>query len=314
MKFLPDHLVNSMTFIVFIAIASFMGCSKRQSQAPNANPAGAMEVTRQGFEGTDAGDRKELAPAIFFRWCPSGTFTMGSPKSERAWADSTPSKGAWLKNEDQVTVTFNAGFWLCETEVTQGQWRRLMGNTPWRGKEHVKEGDDYAANYISYNDAVAYCEKMTTQETKSGRLPKGWKYSLPTEAQWEYGCRAGTKTKYSCGEDDLQLKDFGWIKNDIQDDRDKYAHRAGTKMANGWGLKDMHGNVCEWCSDWYADRLSGGTDPLGPTNGSNRVMRGGGWFNNAIGCRSAHRGIDGEPPDDRDATFGFRVAVVPCSN
>ena len=252
------------------------------------------------FAGKSAGDAKELAPRTRFRWCPAGTFTMGT-------IGTTGS-------DAPVQVTLTRGFWLCETEVTQGQFQAVMQSTPWKGKVNVKEGLDYAASYISHDDAVAYCEKLTKQERAGGRLPAGWKYVLPTEAQWEYACRAGTTTKYSFGDDESRLSDYGWWGGIIGDGNAKteqYAHRVAQKKSNPWGLQDMHGNVWEWCADWYGAELPGGRDPLGASSGSLRVNRGGCWYNVASGCRSAVRSWGS--PGNRDYFLGFRVAGVPSS-
>ena len=255
------------------------------------------------FAGKSAGEAKELAPGTKFRWCPAGTFTMGM---EDATNDEAP-----------VQVTLSRGFWLCETEVTQGQFRRVMQSTPWKSEtdvRDVKEGSDYAASYISYDDAVAYCEKLTAQEKAAGRLPAGWKYALPTEAQWEYACRAGTTTKYSFGDEESRLGDYGWWGGFVGEGNAKteqYAHRVGQKKSNPWGLRDMHGNVWEWCADWYGEKLPGGHDPVGVPAGLGRVLRGGGWGNGAIICRSAIR--SSLPPDLGIFEQGFRVAGVPSS-
>jgi formylglycine-generating enzyme required for sulfatase activity len=241
------------------------------------------------IEGSKAGDRKELVPGIFFRWCPEGTFTMG-------------------EDDAKVDVELTKGFWLGETEVTQGQWQKVMGTTPWKGKAYVKEGENYAASYISHDDAVACCEKLTAHESNAGRLPKGWKFSLPTEAQWEYACRSGTTTTFSFGNNESLMRHNGWyFKNAVGVD-EQYAHQVGQKKANAWGLRDMHGNVWEWCSDWYGEKLAGGRDPQGSSAGSNRVNRGSSWDIDAVYCRSANRSRGS--PDERGYSVGFRLAAV----
>lgn len=252
----------------------------------------------RSFEGSKGGDLKELN-GIRFRWCPSGSFTMGSPKKELGRLD----------NEDQVNVRLSTGFWLAETELTQGQWQKLMRTTPWLGQNYVKEGSNYPATYISHDDAVSYCQRLTKQERSGNRLPEGWKYSLPTEAQWEYACRAGTKTKYWFGDDESQLSEFAWFDKNASNIGEQYAHEVGKKKANPWGLQDMHGNVWEWCSDWYGSELLGGRDPVEAGPGPFRGDRGGSWGSDAACSRSAYR--DGDSPNVRSSLLGFRLALVP---
>jgi RNA polymerase sigma factor (sigma-70 family) len=284
----------------------------------------AAQNTKSILEGSKAGDRKELVPGIAFRWCPPGKFKMG-------------------EGDDTIDVELSKGFWLGETEVTQGQWQKPMGTSPWSGRRGwgappgknnppPKEGPDYAASYISHDDALSFCKKLTTQEQDAGRLPKGWEYSLPTEAQWEYACRAGTKAKFSFGDDESQLTQYAWSWNPVLAPRNisGFVHQVGLKKPNAWGLRDMHGNVWEWCSDWYASKRSGGKDPVGPTtpqppgappppgvppppdgsSGKNRVIRGGSWVEPPLGCTSANRFYSN--PRDGNSVQGFRLAAVPA--
>ena len=184
-------------------------------------------------------------------------------------------------------VTLTKGFWMMETEVTQKQWKAIMGNNP---SSFI--GDDLPVEKVSWTDCQKFCKKCT----KLG-LP----VQLPTEAQWEYACRAGTTGAY-VGD----LDEMAWY----YDNSGRKTHSVGTKKPNEWGLYDMHGNVWEWCQDWKADYPSGSvTDPTGPSNGSYglfRVNRGGSWSFKAGGCRSACRRYD--EPDNRYYGLGFRVA------
>lgn len=253
---------------------------------------GKIVTSAKDYFGKSAGEGRELVPGVKFRWCPAGDFRMGSTDHETA-----------------VKVTLTQGFWLCETEVTQGQFQSLMKSEPWKGKALVKEGSEYPATYVGYPNAVAYSQNLTARERAGGRLPLDWKYVLPTEAQWEYACRSGTGTKYSFAADASRLGDYAWFDKNAWDIGAKYAHAVGQKRSNDWGLKDMHGNVWEWCSDWYGDTLPGGRDPQGASSGSVRVIRGGGFGNDASYCRSVSRFWFA--PDDRDYFVGFRVAAVP---
>ncbi len=212
------------------------------------------------------------------------------------------------EDSSKVQVTLTNGFWLGQTEITQGQWETIMGTTPWKGKDYVKEGSNYPATIVSWEDAIAFCKKLTEQERKAGQLPDDWEYTLPTEAQWEYACRAGTTTVYSFGDDDSKLSDYAWFEDNAGDIGEEYAHAVETKKPNPWGLSDMHGNVWEWCRDWYQDKLPGGTDPEVTAEGSFRVNRGGSWINPAGLCRSALRFW--YTPSYRNFNLGFRVGRV----
>jgi len=229
---------------------------------------------------------------------PPGEFQMGSPASEQN-RDS---------DEDQVDVTLTQGFYLGETEVTQAQWSAVMGTEPWAGKSYIKEGPTYPATYVTWNDAVAFCAKLTEQEQAAGRLANGSRYDLPTEAQWEYACRAGTTTAYYFGDDPARLGEFSWIRDNTWDIGERYAHEARLKIPNAWNLYDMPGNVREWVRDGYQAELPGGLDPAFKTPGTNgrRVLRGGSFLYLASNVRSATRLYN--QPDSRNFYPGFRPA------
>jgi serine/threonine protein kinase len=271
----------------------------KQNGVETADTAMASPVStdKARFHGASAGESKELVAGIKFRWCPAGNFTMGTP-------------GA-TDDESPVEVTLTQGFWLAETELTQGQWQKVMGTAPWNGMGELMEGDDFPATFVSHDDAVAFCQKLTSGERAAGQMPTDWMYILPTEAQWEYGCRAGTTTKYSFGENGSQLGEYAWFDKNTKLAGEVYAHRVGKKESNAWGLRDMHGNVWEWCSDWYGEKLPGGRDPVGILQGSFRVLRGGSWRADDARCRSANR-PEGSP-GDRYNNWGFRVAAVSFS-
>jgi WD40 repeat protein/formylglycine-generating enzyme required for sulfatase activity len=180
---------------------------------------------------------------------PAGTFVMGSPEDEEGRKD----------DEYQHKVTITKPFYMQSTEVTQGQWKEVMGTEPWKGKQYVKEGSNNAATYVSWNDAVAFCKKLSEREGKT--------YCLPTEAEWEHACRAGTETRWSFGDDEKALGDYAWYKENAGDIGEKYAHRVGRKKPNRFGLHDMHGNIWEWCHDFYGENYyqrSPEKDPQGP--------------------------------------------------
>ena len=205
---------------------------------------------------------------------PAGTFTMGSPEGEEGRRD----------NETQHPVTISKTFYMQTTEVTQGQWKAVMGTEPWKGKRYVKEGPNNAASWVSWGDAMAYCKKLSEKEGKT--------YRLPTEAEWEYACRAETERAWSFGDDEKALGDYAWYRENAWDIDEKYAHQVGLKNPNAFGLYDMHGNVREWCHDYYEEdyyQQSPKNDPLGPESGFARILRGGSWSNDPLVARSACR-------------------------
>jgi len=272
---------------------------------------GSLAIVPVKMEGKKAGELREFAGDlnVKFCWCPSGSFVMGSPEGETNRFDS----------EAQVNVELTHGYWLGKTEVTQSQWYKIMWTKPWSEESNVEKGPNYPVVHVSHglntngfvekDSATEFCRKLTAREQEMGRLPSGWKYTLPTEAQWEYACRAGTKTTYSFGASPDKLGDFAWYQVNTWDIEEKYAHEVATKKPNAWGLYDLHGNVGEWCLDWNDSMLEGGRDPSGPSEGSTRVIRGGDWFSAAAFCRSAAGG--GEFPSTRSRQLGFRLALSP---
>lgn len=262
--------------------------------------------------GTQAGEMRELVPGMKFHWCPPGTFMIGSPPAEVGHG------GRREPNEGQVEVTLTKGFWIGETEVTQSQWFQVQGTRPWKGKALVKEGDDFPATYVCYQDfsnpadkdnAVDFCQRLTLRERKSRKLSTEWKFSVPTESQWEYACRAGTTTTYSFGDEVSKLGDYAWSNENAFNIGEKYAHQVGLKKANPWGLKDMHGNLWEMCVDGYDHKHKSGMDPLELGKEPNvRVYRGGCWNREGIFCRSAYR--SGVAALMRARNLGFRVVAV----
>ena len=223
---------------------------------------------------------------------PAGTFMMGSPKTETGRDDD---------EGPQRQVTLTRPFHMGTTEVTQAQWQAVMGTQPWDGRKCARAGADNAASYINWNDATAFCKALST---KTGRTVR-----LPTEAEWECACRAGSTAAFSFGDDASTLGDRAWYGGNAHDKDEKYAHPAGAKKPNAWRLHDMHGNVYEWCAEWYADSYAKADtrDPKGPATGKVRVLRGGSWLNVPRNCRAAAR--NKLTPDDRHFHHGFRVVV-----
>jgi formylglycine-generating enzyme required for sulfatase activity len=242
--------------------------------------------------------RTENSVGIKMVWLSADSFTMGSPLDEQG-RDA---------NEGQVEVKLTEGFWLGQTEITQSQWTQLMGTSPWRGKSNMREGTNYAASFISWEDASSFVEKLNSKEHGSGSLPDDWAYSLPTEAQWEYACRGGKKSAFSFGDDPSEFDIYGWSAENAFEKGERYSHEVGKKRPNDFGLQDMHGNVWEWCKDNFSAKLLGGTNPIIDNDGPFRVNRGGGWNFATKCCRSASRLSDA--PDSRYNNLGFRIALV----
>ncbi|MBI2504242.1 MAG: formylglycine-generating enzyme family protein [Candidatus Latescibacteria bacterium] len=225
-----------------------------------------------------------------FVWIAPGTFTMGSPSSEPRRYDS---------EGPQHRVTISRGFYLGKYEVTQEQWESVIGTRPWLGEEYVEVAPNNPAVYVSWGDTQILIHRLN--EAAGDSL-----YQLPSEAEWEYACRAGTTTSWSFGNDWLQLWDYAWYIENTYDRGQNHAVQVGTRLPNPWGLFDMHGNVSEWCQDWYEDYSANNqTDPSGPSKGSYRVYRGGGYFSVYPSTRSAYRGFS--VPDNRSYTIGVRL-------
>ena len=228
-------------------------------------------------------------------WIPPGTFMMGSPTTE---VNRSTDEGP------QTLVTLTRGFYVGKYLVTQRDYLAVMTNNP-----SYFTGDlDLPVESLSWHDATNYCAKLTQQEQVAGRLPVGWVYRLPTEAEWEYACRAGTTNRFSYGDDPgyTQLANYAWYSVNSG----QATQPVGQKLPNPWCLYDMSGDVTEYCLDWYGGYPGGTvTNPTGLANGSLRVWRGGSYAAGAASCRSAARGYGS--PSAGTLFSGFRVVLAP---
>lgn len=221
---------------------------------------------------------------------PAGEFQMGS-------AETAIDRRS---GETRRSIVLSQAFYLGTTEVTQGQWKHVMKTEPWLERVYSRAGQEFAATCISWEDANQFCQKLSILEGKT--------YRLPTEAEWEYACRANTSTSFSFGNDATDMPEYGWVGSNSFDIGERYAHRVARKKPNPWGLHDMHGNNWEWCADLYGiPSAKPASDPKGPDIGTRRVIRGGSWHGLATLCRSASRFK--RAPEAKLNDLGFRVVL-----
>jgi formylglycine-generating enzyme required for sulfatase activity len=206
--------------------------------------------------------------------------------------------GTFMRGKYPVTISRD--FWLGKYEVTQGEYESLMGSNPSRFR-----GDRARpVERVRYYDADAYCSRLTRRETDAGRLTTRYAYRLPTEAEWEYACRAGTTSLFSFGDDAAQAAEYAWT----LENSEATTHPIGLKRPNPWGLHDVHGNVWEWTSDWYAEYPAMPLkDPGGPPPSTFKVFRGGGWNHAVELARSPNRFM--MAPTNAINFVGFRIAL-----
>ena len=237
-------------------------------------------------------------PGLRFTWLPAGRFLIGSPTNE---VDRYDDEGP------QTQVTLTRGFYMGRYPVTQGEYLSVIGSNP-----SAHTGDtNLPVEQVSWNDATNYCAQLTAQQLSAGQLSAGWVYRLPTEAEWEYACRAGSTNRFCYGDDPgyTQLANYVWY----DANSGGTTHPVGGLLPNVWGLYDMGGNVSEWCSSYYGAYPGGSvTDPQdwipGPL-GLRRVSRCGDYGTDPTESRSACR--NSTFPDFRFAWWGFRVVLAP---
>lgn len=300
--------ISTFFRVQVLCICVVAGC-QRADPVPMVFQTTTSRIVSE-FDGLNAGDQREIV-GIKMCWCPAGTFTMGSP----------PAESERRPGEDQVQVTLSQGFWMSKFEATQEQWLSAMGNLPGECTEELPEGDDYPVGNVNFAEAEAYCAKLTELGHASGDLPSEWSIRLPTEAQWEYACRAGTLTATSFGNSISSTQANFRGKPYLGGEPGPSLGMAapiGRYPANPWGLHDLHGNTCEWCRDWFHIKLPGGIDPdlhdaeatatKNRTGDRSRSRRGGCWCDDGWANRSAFR--QRFEPERRYDHIGFRVAAV----
>lgn len=326
-----------VTGILLAAVLFMAGCGRDASE-----PAAKLDAARSPFSPARplSGQPFTLSDVgVVLQPIPAGKFLMGSPASE-------PGRTALEGPQTQVTI--NRPFWLGRTPVTHAQWCAVMDTdlTGQAGKYFPDRSDpkqllagtqdDVAMYYVSWYDAVAFCAKLNARARAAGALPAGYEFTLPTEAEWEYACRAGTvaatyagSVVYYSGNNAPELDPIAWYAGnssvgyvgagwDTGTWVDKQypggaagVRRVGQKQPNAWGLHDMLGDVYEWCLDYASPALPGGSvsDPTGPAAGLDRIIRGGSWHSDAVYCRAASRKWNA--PDNGLPFIGFRVALTP---
>ena len=261
-----------------------LGLAALTLSAGAADPASAPAPATAHKNGDSATITLPGGATMEMIWCAPGSFTMGSPLSETGR----------FEDETQHSVTITKGFWLGKYEVTQRQWESVMRSNLSRFK-----GPNNPMENISWHDCMVFVRRVAT-ETK---LP----VRLPTEAEWEFACRAGSdKPVAGSG----ILPDMAWYDNNS----DNHTHEVGIHKPNAWGFFDMHGNVLEWCADWFSvPSAADAVNPKGPPSGSFKVLRGGCWFFYERDCRCAYRLK--RDPTLRNCIFGFRLACteIPAS-
>ncbi|MBP5786614.1 MAG: SUMF1/EgtB/PvdO family nonheme iron enzyme, partial [Kiritimatiellae bacterium] len=278
---------------------TYAGRTTVQAKAKGVTEAAvALREVQAAEEGSRAGERMTVrvgSREVALRWCPAGSFMMGSPGGEEGRGN----------DEVQHRVTLTKGFWMGETEVTQGLWKEVMGGNP----SCFKNGDGYPVENVSWTDCDQFVKTLNSRYGQPGM-----RWALPTEAQWEYACRAGSTTAYFWGNalngDKANCNGNYPCGTTAKGPYKRKTTPVGSYAPNAWGMYDMHGNVWEWCAARYEPYPSSAvTDPTGAVSGSSRVYRGGSWYSDARSCRSAQR--NGGDLGFRDYRLGLRVVLSP---
>jgi len=313
-----NTLKSWSTLTLTLALWSSAGCTSTiagKAVASADNEVASEASSDMPKEGTiDVGNNVKMKLMLL----PAGTFMMGSSFSLEETMKRFGGKPKHLSCEHpRHEVTISKPFYIGVYEVTQAEWKSVMGTEPWLvanretgevgPQTQTKAGDDYPADWMTSYQAIEFCEALSK---KTGR-----KVSLPTEAQWEYAARGGATTAYGYGSDKTQIGDYAWYWGNTRNAKpvEIYAHKVGTKKPNPWGLYDMHGNLWEFCSDWFDKDFyatSPKVDPENTTETPLRAVRGGSWHNGNREARCAFR-ASWVGPKYVHYNYGFRVVVQP---
>ena len=281
-----NKILGMVVIVSMLSVLIIFGCAGKTKESH-------MKDTAKGERAPliDPSAREVFINSIGmkFVYIAGGNFTMGSPPGEYGRDNS----------EIQHQVTLTKGFYMQITEVTQRQWKKIMGNNC---SFFSNCGDDCPVEQVSWNDAQEFIKRLNQRENTK-------RYRLPTEAEWEYACRAGSKTAFTNGGIEKEFRSYnsnleavGWYYKNSENG----THSVAQKEPNAWGLYDMHGNVWEWCQDWEGKySFKAVTDPTGPPTGLSRIRRGGSWSHYPMFCRSAYRSWF--PPKNKSPDLGFRV-------
>jgi formylglycine-generating enzyme required for sulfatase activity len=246
---------------------------------PIVNTGGLRDASPSRAATWQLGQTWTNSIGIKLAYAPAGEF-VSEAETRRATISGRPA----------APTPVGKAFLIGTTEVTQSQWRSVMGTSPWSDREGAMTGDDFPANYVTWDDAAAFCKKLSDKEGKN--------YRLPTRSEWEYACRGGTSSQYSFGgyDERSRLGDFAWYDENAGNTREKYPHRVALKRANPWNLYDMHGNVSEWCADLHK-----------PT-GTIHMFCGGSWLDSGVACTSGSV-LHGVKDDTGRLDVGFRLCA-----
>jgi len=311
----PNVKIFGRTALLLTAVLALLLAARGLPGQSDAAPDGKQTLDPVKKTAPDKTLTLDLGGGVTMKCVliPEGKFMMGAKFTPAKMVKRYGGKEAHYADEHpRHEVAISKPFYMAACEVTQAQWQVVMNTQPWKGKVWGESGANYAASWLSWNEAAAFCKALSKKTGKH--------VTLPTEAQWEYACRSGTTTVFSFGDDVTKLTDHAWFHDNARKPGRLHAQPVGRKKPNPWGLYDMHGNVWEWCSDYYAkdfypsaknpqaSKPAPVIDPENTTESKTRAVRGGSWYNDPTRCRSASRN-SWTGPTYRHYNYGFRIIV-----